>query len=106
MSSTLNENKVKEKILKLRSGNTLLSIIPEVGGSITRYCLKTEEYFLELMRTIFQVRFFIKDLLEIGCFPLIPFSKWIKTDDIRSSVRRLKCQLTFYQKFTRFPVKV
>ena len=43
MASMLNENEVKEKILNLRSRNTLLSIIPEVGGCITRYCLKTEE---------------------------------------------------------------
>ena len=49
MANMFNENEVKEKILNLRSGNTLLSIIPEVGGCITRYCLKTEEQILELM---------------------------------------------------------
>ena len=50
MARMLNVNEVKEKILTLRSGNALLAIIPEVGGCITRYCLKTEEQVLELMR--------------------------------------------------------
>ena len=73
----LNENEVKEKILNLRSGNTLLAIIPEVGGCITRYCLKTEEQVLELMRLATQAGLSQKDPLEMGCFPLISFSNRI-----------------------------
>ena len=36
----------KENILTLRAGNALLEILTEVGGSITRYCLVTEEQTL------------------------------------------------------------
>ena len=36
------EKEAKDNILTLRAGNALLEIIPEVGGSITRYCLVTE----------------------------------------------------------------
>ena len=74
MGYMLDENEVKEKILNLRSGNTLLAIMPEVGGCITRYCLKNEEEVLELMRPATQARLSGKDPLEIGCFLLIPFS--------------------------------
>jgi galactose mutarotase-like enzyme len=77
MESMLNENEVKEKILNLRSGNILLAIMPEVGGYITRYCLKTEEQVLELMRQATQAGLSAKDLLEMCCFPLIPFSNRI-----------------------------
>ena len=63
MASMLNENEVKEKILNLRSGNTLLAIMPEVGGCITRYCLKTEEQVLELMRPATQAGLSAKDPL-------------------------------------------
>ena len=45
----LNANEVKEKFLTLSTGNALLSIIPEVRGCNTRYCLKTEEQVLELL---------------------------------------------------------
>ena len=69
----LNENEVKEKILNLLFGNTLLAIMPEVGGCITRYCLKTEEQFLELLRLATQAGLSAKDPLKMGCFPLIPF---------------------------------
>ena len=37
------EKEAKENILTLRAGNALLKIIPEVGGSITSYCLVAEE---------------------------------------------------------------
>jgi len=33
------EKEAKENILTLSAGNAMLEIIPEVGGSITRYCL-------------------------------------------------------------------
>tara|TARA_B110000116_G_scaffold254474_1_gene252029 strand:+ start:501 stop:701 length:201 start_codon:yes stop_codon:yes gene_type:complete len=66
MESMLNENEVKEKILNLRSGNTLLAIMPEVGGCITRYCLKNEEKVLELMRPATQAGHSAKDPLERG----------------------------------------
>ena len=46
MAIMLNENEVKEKIITLRSGNALLEIVSEIGGSITRYCLKTEKQTL------------------------------------------------------------
>ena len=43
------EKEAKENILTLRAGNALLEIIPEVGGSITRYCLvRSEEHTSEL----------------------------------------------------------
>jgi hypothetical protein len=64
MASMLNENEVKEKILNMRSENTLLTIMPEVGGCcITRYCLKTEEQVLELMRPATQAGLSAKDPL-------------------------------------------
>ena len=75
----LNENEVKEKILNLCSRNTLLAIMPEVGGCITRYCLKTEEQVLELTRPATQIGLSTKDPLEMSCFPLISFSNWIHT---------------------------
>jgi len=74
----LNENEVKEKIITLRSGNAKLAIIPEVGACITRYCLKTEEQVLELMRPGTQAGITAEDPLEMGCFPLIPFSSRIR----------------------------
>jgi aldose 1-epimerase len=78
MARMLNVNEVKKKILTLRSGNALLAIIPEVGGCITRYCLKTEEQVLEIMRPSTQVGLAAEDPTEMSCFPLIPFSNRIR----------------------------
>ena len=78
MASMLNENEVKENTLTLRSGNALLAIIPEVGGCITRYCLKTEEQVLDLMRPATHAGLAAADPLELSCFPLIPFSNRIR----------------------------
>jgi len=64
-------------ILNLRYGNTLLAIKPEVGSCITRYCLKTEEQVLELMRPANQAGLSAKNQLEMDCFPLIPFANRI-----------------------------
>ena len=40
------EKEAKKNILTLRAGNALLEILTKVGGSITRYCLVTEEQTL------------------------------------------------------------
>jgi hypothetical protein len=53
----------------------LLAIMPEVGGFITRYCLKTEEQVLELMRPATQAGLSEKDLLEMGLLSVDPFFK-------------------------------
>ena len=44
------EIEAKENILTLPAGNALLEIIPEVGGSITRYCLVSEEQTFNFLR--------------------------------------------------------
>ncbi|MBT5794580.1 MAG: aldose 1-epimerase [Deltaproteobacteria bacterium] len=95
MASMLNENEVKEKILNLRSGNTLLAIMPEVGGCITRYCLKNEEQVLELMRPATQAGLSVKDPLEMGCFPLIPFSNRIKNGRFSFQGKQIKMPPNF-----------
>ena len=56
MAIMLNENEVKEKKLTLRSGNALLEIVPEIGGSITRYCLKTEKADFEFFASSNSIR--------------------------------------------------
>ena len=86
----LNVNEVKEKILTLRSGNALLAIIPEVGGCITRYCLKTEEQVLELMRPSTQVGLAAEDPTEMSCFPLIPFSNRIRNGRFSFQGKQIK----------------
>ena len=91
----LDENEVKEKILNQRSGNTLLAIMPEVGGCITRYCLKNEEQVLELMRPATQAGLSAKDPLEMGCFPWIPFSNWIHNGRFSFQEKQIKMPLNF-----------
>ena len=90
MARMLNVNEVKEKILTLRSGNALLAIIPEVGGCITRYCLKTEEQVLELMRPSTQVGLAAEDPTEMSCFPLIPFSNRIRNGRFSFQGKQIK----------------
>ena len=90
MTSMLNENEVKEKILTLRSENALLAIIPEVGACITRYCLKTEEQVLELIRPATQAGLATEDPLEMGCFPLIPFSNRIRNGQFAFQGQEIK----------------
>ncbi|MCH2271358.1 MAG: aldose 1-epimerase, partial [SAR324 cluster bacterium] len=95
MASILNVNEVKEKILTLRSGNALLAIIPEVGGCITRYCLKTEEQVLELMRPATQAGLAPADPLEMSCFPLIPFSNRIRNGRFSFQGKQIKISPNF-----------
>ena len=68
------EKEAKENILTLRAGNALLEIIPEVGGSITRYCLVTEEQTFNFLRPASHAGMTAKDPLEMASFLLIPFS--------------------------------
>ena len=89
----LNENEVKEKIITLRSGNAKLAIIPEVGACITRYCLKTEEQVLELMRPATQAGITAEDPLEMGCFPLIPFSSRIRNGRFSFQGKQINMQI-------------
>ena len=91
----LNVNEVKEKILTLRSGNALLAIIPEVGGCITRYCLKTEEQDLELMRPSTQVGLAAEDPTEMSYFPLIPFSNRIRNGRFSFQGKKIKMLTNF-----------
>ena len=95
MARMLNVNEVKEKILTLRSGNALLAIIPEVGGCITRYCLKTEEQVLELMRPSTQVGLAAEDLTKMSCFPLIPFSNRIRNGRFSFQGKQIKMLTNF-----------
>ncbi|HIO60621.1 MAG TPA: aldose 1-epimerase [Deltaproteobacteria bacterium] len=74
----LNENDSNEKTITLHSGNALLEIVPEVGGCITRYCLETEEQVLELLRPATKAGLAAKNPVEMGCFPLVPFSNRIR----------------------------
>ena len=91
----LNVNEVKEKILTLHSGNALLAILPEVGGYITRYCLKTEEQVLELMRHSTQVGLAAEDPTEMSCFPLIPFSNRIRNGRFTFQGKQIKMLTNF-----------
>ncbi len=102
----LNENEVKEKILNLRYRNTLLAIMPKVGGCITRYCLKTEERVLELMRPAIQAGLSAKDPFKTGRFPLIPFSNRIHNGRFSFQGNQIKMSLIFHRKFRQFMVKV
>ena len=95
----LNENEVKEKKLTLRSRNALLEIVPEIGGSITRYCLKTKEQVLELMRPSTQVGLAAEDPTKMSCFPLIPFSNRIRNGRFSFQGKQIKM-------FTNFPPEV
>ena len=78
MVNMLSQNKLIEKILTLCSENALLEIIPEVGGYITRYCLKNEERVLELFRPATKAGLAAKNPLKMGSFPLVPFSNRIR----------------------------
>ncbi|MEC8939471.1 MAG: aldose 1-epimerase, partial [SAR324 cluster bacterium] len=91
----LNENEVKEKIITLRSRNAKLAIIPEVGACITRYCLKTEEQVLELMRPATQAGLSAADPSGMGCFPLIPFSNRICNGRFSFHGRQIKMPPNF-----------
>ena len=95
MASMLNENEVKENTLTLRSGNALLAIIPEVGGCITRYCLKTEEQVLDLMRPATHAGLVAADPLELSCFPLIPFSNRIRNGRFTFQGKQIKMPPNF-----------
>ncbi|MDP6742897.1 MAG: aldose 1-epimerase [SAR324 cluster bacterium] len=95
MASMLNENEVKEKIITLRSRNAKLAIIPEVGACITRYCLKTEEQVLELMRPATQAGLAAADPSGMGCFPLIPFSNRICNGRFSFHGRQIKMPPNF-----------
>ena len=69
--------------------------MPEVGGCITRYCLKTEEQVLELMRPATQAGLSVKDPLKMGCFPLIPFSNRIHTGRFSFQGKQIKMPPNF-----------
>jgi hypothetical protein len=85
MARMLNVNEVKEKKLTLRSRNALLEIVPEIGGSITRYCLKTEKQALNFLRPAIQSGLAKHDPREMASFPLIPFP--IESATVISSFR-------------------
>ena len=89
------EKEAKDNILTLRAGNALLEIIPEVGGSITRYCLVTEEQTLNFLRPA-QLGFAKHDPREMASFPLIPFSNRIRNSHFKFQEREIKLPLNFY----------
>ncbi len=90
------EKEAKENILTLRAGNTLLEIIPEVGGSITCYCLVTEEQTFNFLRPASHAGMPAKDPLEMASFPLIPFSSRIRNCHFRFQGQEIKLPLNFY----------
>ena len=90
------EKEAKDNILTLRAGNALLEIIPEVGGSITRYCLVTEEQTLNFLRPAIQSGFAKHDPREMASFPLIPFSNRIRNGHFKFQGREIKLPLNFY----------
>ena len=96
MAIMLNENEVKEKKLTLRSRNALLEIVPEIGGSITRYCLKTEKQTLNFLRPAIQSGLAKHDPREMASFPLIPFSNRIRNGHFKFQGREIKLPLNFY----------
>ncbi|RTZ87925.1 MAG: aldose 1-epimerase, partial [SAR324 cluster bacterium] len=96
MAIMLNENEVKEKKLTLRSRNALLEIVPEIGGSITRYCLKTEKQTLNFLRPVIQSGLAKHDPREMASFPLIPFSNRIRNGHFKFQGREIKLPLNFY----------
>ena len=91
----LNQNEVKEKILTLRSGNALLAIIPEVGGYITRYCLKNKEQILELMRPATTSGLAAKNQWGMGSFPMVPFSNRIRNGRFSFQGQHIKMSPNF-----------
>jgi len=90
------EKEAKDNILTLRAGNAFLEIIPEVGGSITRYCLVTEEQTLNFLRPAIQSGYAKHDPREMASFPLIPFSNRIRNGHFKFQGREIKLPLNFY----------
>ena len=90
------EKEAKDNILTLRAGNALLEIIPEVGGSITRYCLVTEEQTLNFLRPAIQSGFAKHDPREMASFPMIPFSNRIRNGHFKLQGWGIKLPLNFY----------
>ena len=91
-----NENEIKEKKITLRSGNALLEIVPEVGGSISRYCLTTKKQTLNFLRPAIQSGLAKRDPREMSSFPLIPFSNRIRNGHFIFQGREIKLPLNFY----------
>ena len=73
----------------------MLAIIPEVGGCITRYCLKTEEQVLEIMRPSTQVGLAPEDPTEMSRFPLTPFSNRIRNGRFSFQGKQIKMLTNF-----------
>ena len=93
------DKEAKDNILTLRAANALLGIIPEVGGSITRYCLVTEEQTLNFSRPAIQSGFAKYNPREMASFPLIPFS-----NRIRNGLFPFKSQ--YIKRYQNFPHEV
>ena len=64
-------------VLRLHSKNVLLEILPEKGGRIIRYNLKTKDKTFELLRPVNPLVLNRKEQLQKTSFPLVPFSNRI-----------------------------
>ena len=66
------------KIVELRAGPAVLGVSPGACGAVTRYAWEREGDALEWLRPAAPDAVASRSPREMGCFPLIPFSNWIR----------------------------
>ena len=90
----LKTSKKPMKPLSLQSGSTSLVLDPENGGSILRYTSETDEGTIEWMRPAGK-KGLKGDILDLSCFPLIPFSSRIRDGCFRFNDQEFRLPLNF-----------
>ena len=80
--------------LTLESGRSRLVLQPETGGTISRYSTERELGTLDWMRPAGEKEQ-DGDILDLSCFPLVPFSSRIRDGSFRFSGQEFRLPLNF-----------
>lgn len=56
---------------RIQVGDTILEICPELGGSITQFCIQRDNRDIAILRRTTATT---PDILDTACFPLVPYS--------------------------------
>ncbi len=80
--------------LTLESGRSRLVLQPETGGTISRYSTERELGTLDWMRPTGEKEQ-DGDILDLSCFPLVPFSSRIRDGSFRFSGQEFRLPLNF-----------
>jgi len=78
------------KLLKLQAGQLQISIAPEIGGSIASFTKHTHQGIIDIFRPLKSLDYNRKQVLEMGCFPLVPYSNRIRDGEFFADNQKVK----------------